>query len=239
MAIGQDNQATPDFTYFQGTIRHEVGHSVDIQVGGFENFSSKSPAKWKRYGNQQAFLDDFIQHAAGGDATLKGKAKDYMDTTLDEAGWNAAVDTADTGGKLTAPKASVKAALPNVVNGGDVVDKPEYNLNGRKFLRKYSGTEWQSYATAGEESAQIDPYAFNAYPEYFAEVYRIWFNGTPPDYDCGKNLPGWVASSAFPRLVGGHEVNPEKGQPIGASEAKGGPGGPEGMKMPGGGGGGH
>lgn len=237
MAIGQDNQATPDFTYFQGTIRHEVGHSVDIQVGGFENFSSKSPAKWKRYGNLEAFLDDFIRHAAGGDATLKNAARDYMNSTTDETAWNAAVDTADTGGKLTAPKASVKAALPNVLNGGDVVDKPEFNVNGRKFLRKYSGTEWQSYETTGEESSQIDPYAFNAYPEYFAEVYRIWFNGTPPDYDRGKNLPGWVESSAFPRLVSGHEVNPEKGEPIGATEAIGGPGGPTGTRMPSGGGG--
>jgi len=198
------------YTWFQGAVRHEIGHAVDIQQGGFEQFSAVCKARWKRY-TKDAFLDDFIQHAANGNATLRAAAVQfYADDDADA--WEDAVDQAVTDGVLVATAANVKAALPRVKAGGRVEADAKYDVNGRKFLRRYSATEFQSYLVEGEDTAGISGYAYSAYPEFFAETYEKWFDGEPPNYDRGANLPAWIVTSAFPRLVEGRDVNTLKGE---------------------------
>lgn len=205
---GTGLQDPGNYEYYQHTIRHEVGHAVDIQVGGFENFSATCNAKWKRYHEVDSIIDEFIE-ACGGDEVLKAAAEAFMNSTDPAAAatWNTAVDEAERRGALTASAANVKFALPNLKTDGGVVSNPRADVGGRKFLHRY-GSEYMSYATAGEDAAGITSYAYSAWPEFFAEIYAKWFAGTPPNYERGSKLPGWVASQGFGQLVG--DVEPTK-----------------------------
>ncbi|HEX2570951.1 MAG TPA: DUF4157 domain-containing protein [Polyangia bacterium] len=189
-----------DWAYFEATTRHEVGHAVDVQVGGYERFTSKCKAQWRRYQTADAFVAEFIR-VTGGDAKLKAAAQQFLDGTLSKTQWNKAVDAQKS---LKAPKGNVKFALANLsADYTTLVNNPTAEVNGRKFCVRWGG-EYMSWAVAGEDTAGISDYAYNSWAEFFAETYSKWFDGKPPNYDYSKKLPAWIESAGFGRVVG-HE----------------------------------
>lgn len=188
-----------DWAYFEATTRHEVGHAVDVQVGGFERFTAKCKAQWRRYKGIDAFVAEFIR-VAGGDAKLKAAAIQLLSGSITKAQWNTAVDGQKS---LKAPKGNVKFALANVAADYTVlINNPLAEVNGRKFCSRWGDSEYMSWAVAGEDTAGISDYAYNSWAEFFAETYSKWFDGKAPNYDYGKNLPKWVETAGFGQVVG-------------------------------------
>jgi hypothetical protein len=229
---------------FAHTIRHEIGHGVDVQVNGYETFTSVTgPAQWRRYrGYTGPFMDDLIAHVANGDAALKTAALAYLGGGP-VAAFDAAVDSADTRGVLfdSARKQDIKDTFARMLGSGGAVQPAKYDMNGAKFFHIYA--DYQMYQTVGEEKTDISTYAFNATYEYFAEIYAKWFDGNVDPttnqmvYDKGAHLPGWVATSNFPTLVEGKDPQTMNGGAVPAASATGTPA-PPGAAGGGGGGGG-
>jgi hypothetical protein len=54
---------------FGHTVRHEMGHALDLQIGGFSRFSAPSAAKWKKYNGAGNWIDDLIAKGGIADPT--------------------------------------------------------------------------------------------------------------------------------------------------------------------------
>ena len=219
-----ENLGATKWETFGETVRHEVGHAVDTKLGGYEKFSSKCKAQWRRFysGSEKAFAAHFASIAAGGNADLAAAAEAFL-TGGSVADWSAACDKAgDVDKVLTGcDKNSCKQALIDVLAQNDVTASDGgANINGYRFRMTW-GSDYQSYKVEGEDTTNISQYAYNSWAEFFAEVYMHWFQDDGAGGYCedkknhggGGKLPGWVRGSGFAGLVANKEPGRIKNAP--------------------------
>lgn len=213
------NDPAAGWKHFGDTIRHEVGHAVDTKRGGFENFSSKSKAKWTRFyrGSEGAFGKHFAEKAAGGLKEVADAVEKYLKGG-DLAVMHNDIDAIDAGKWTGTTADDVKEALEKVSGGGSATTADGgKNINGYKFRQTWS-SEYQSYKTEGEDTTNISNYAYNSWAEFFAECYMLWFKPKDPSGYCEDKashgtgtLPNWVRAAGFDKIVATEDPAKVKG----------------------------
>ncbi len=213
---------------FAWTVRHEMGHALDLQIGGFSAFSEKSSAKWKMMTGSLQWVNQVISSAgvanAGTAVNRAGVNLSFQDAAQSYIG---AVQSGTTGSDANAINA--KLWLDDwLANGGqqatfDTVTQFEadgwyYNqplpaLGGQVFTAHY-GEYFQFDPQARTESLAvgIPPYAYCCPLEFFAEHYAAYTGPGVGAERFARAVPQW-ALNFFDRTVGragaGPEVGPE------------------------------
>jgi hypothetical protein len=179
---------------FNSTLRHEIGHAVDRQLGIMDTWGAQDSAGgWITYPSPTAFVDALI--AAGGglgtaSAPLHGyPAADvalYRQAMINAVTNNQAFQVALAALKPTAaaaPDAGPVSALfaRNRFTGNG--DGPWYNpgnwkpQGGRNFQKAYptDPASLYSFKDAIRVSRGVTQYQWRAPGEWFAEVYQVYY----------------------------------------------------------------
>jgi len=191
--------------YFDHTLRHEIGHSVDALLGSRTSLVF-GQAGWKEYGTSQ--LDQWIQlfdgwNTGGGDAPTDPEKQQIRDLIIQllHSG----------GGAIKGPGGSISDIAPadhpwkthpqlKVVetleaHGGKMTYTDRLNASGKVFSINYYYRRFMECSAVAGASAPRD-YAMFSPSEWFADMYAEYyrnFNGTD-DSTLGGACPGWVKS---------------------------------------------
>jgi hypothetical protein len=213
---------------FEWTARHEMGHSLDLQLNGFSRFSGPSAASWRKYTGVADWLADLINVA--------GVAN--PDTNQNLGGFNANFRQAariyaagvQNGTTANATELNAQTWLQAwVVAGGsqnvyDVITQFNANpfyysqnnlglpgLNGRIFAAHYG--EFMSanpQARTASLAVGISPYAYTCTYEFFAEHYAGYTGPGTAGNTYARAVPEW-ALNFFDRMVGVANAGPRVG----------------------------
>lgn len=201
---------------FNATLRHELGHAVDRQLGIMETWGKQDVAgNWVKYGTYAEFIDAIIQEGGGLGTTASPNhgypAADvgvYRQAMIQAVQQTQSFQTALTAIKPTAaapPDAGPISAVfttPRWTGGGG---GPWYNpgnyrpQNGRSFQRAYGGaSSLYSFKDTIRQSRGVTQYQWRAPGEWFAEVYQVYYaeQETAPDAPVGGILRSKDAQAA-------------------------------------------
>ena len=213
---------------FEWTLRHEMGHALDLQINGFSQFSMPSPAQWRKYTGVNDWVSDLIS-TAGVAGAATNQVYNGVNSNFQQAAriYSQAVQDSNTG--------SANALLCQqwlqgwVVAGGsqavyDTVtqfnaNRQYYNqnnvglpsLSGRIFGAHYS--EWFSAADAARTqslTAGVSPYSYTCTYEFFADHYASYTGPGTGGEKYIRAVPDW-AKNFFDRLVGRAGAGPRQG----------------------------
>lgn len=56
------------------TVRHEVGHAADVQLGGYANLASKPPILWKKWWTDEPWYKEMLRHMDAPTSGAEGNA---------------------------------------------------------------------------------------------------------------------------------------------------------------------
>lgn len=203
---------------FASTVRHEVGHSVDLQIDGFSRFSAVCAARWIKYTN----IDDWIRAViAAGNVVNPNTTQTFNNVSMS---FTQAARTfsnsiqqqrTNTGPAVRARRwlqgwqtAGGSQDIYNTITQFDV--DPRYyrhnniglpNLGSRVYAAHYR--QWLSFiAQARDDSlaAGISSYAFTSPFEFFAVFYSAYFAPGQPPNRFARAVPSW-ALNFFDRLA--------------------------------------
>ena len=211
---------------FDWTVRHEMGHSIDTQIGGLSRFSAPSAAQWIKYTGVDDWVDAVV--AAGGvlnaEVEHNGVTLDFITAAsrYSEAiqgenlrtrrarralrwleGWRDAGGSADVYDTVTQYDAD--STYHNVASVG----LPP--LGDRVYAAHYG--EWYSFANAARTdslAAGIPPYGYTCTYEFFAEHYAAYTGPGQAPERYARAVPDW-ALNFFDRLVGRAGAGPDVG----------------------------
>lgn len=213
---------------FEWTLRHEIGHALDLQVNGFSQFSAPSEAQWRKYTGAADWVTDLV-NTAGVANSATNVVHNGVNSNFQQAAriYSEAVQASNTG--------SANALLCQqwlqgwVVAGGSqaVYDTvTQFNatrqyfnqnnlglppLSGRIFGAHYS--EWFSAADAARTqslAAGVSPYAYTCTYEFFADHYASYTGPGTGGATYVRAVPDW-AKNYFDRLVGRAGAGPRQG----------------------------
>ncbi|MCL4868050.1 MAG: hypothetical protein KJ063_03700 [Anaerolineae bacterium] len=213
---------------FEWTLRHEMGHALDLQVNGFSQFSAPSEAQWRKYTGAADWVTDLV-NTAGIANSATNVVHNGVNSNFQQAAriYSEAVQARNTG--------SANALLCQqwlqgwVAAGGsqavyDTVTqfnatRQYYNqnnlglppLSGRIFGAHYS--EWFSAADAARTqslAAGVSPYAYTCTYEFFADHYASYTGPGTGGETYVRAVPDW-AKNYFDRLVGRAGAGPRQG----------------------------
>ncbi|MBK9053517.1 MAG: hypothetical protein IPL78_22245 [Chloroflexi bacterium] len=213
---------------FEWTLRHEMGHALDLQINGFSQFSAPSVAQWRKYTGAADWVSDLIRTAAiaspGVNRVFNRINLNFRQAAID---YSEAVQSKNSG--------SAKALVARnwlrgwVAAGGSqaVYDTiTQYNadpwyysrnneglpvLSGRIFGAHYY--EWYSAAAAARTqslAAGVSPYAYTCTYEFFADHYAAYTGPGSGGQTYARAVPIW-AQDFFDRLVGRSGAGPRVG----------------------------
>ena len=221
---------------FAWTVRHEVGHSLDTQVGGFSRFSAPSAAQWIKYPGIDAWgqavavagivLDPtarvtFMRRGRPVTLTFTDAARTYAQAIQDEDTRSRAATRAlfwlqqwrdAPGGSL-----NNREVYNTVTQFG--ADTEYYNRNNRGIPplgdRVYAAHygQWFAFADVARRDSLvvgIPPYAYTCSYEFFAEHYAAYTGPGRAPERYARAVPAW-ALSFFDRLVGRRGAGPQLG----------------------------
>lgn len=204
---GAGTAAVP-MNVYNATLRHEIGHAVDRQLGVMDTWGKQDVAgNWKQYGSYADFVDAIISEGGGlgtSAAPLHGyPAADvgvYRQAMIRAVSQTQSFQAALTAIKPTAaapPDAGPIAAVfqTNRWTGGG--GGPWYNpgnykpQNDRSFQRAYGDAgSLYSFKDSIRQSRGVTQYQWRAPGEWFAEVYQVYYaeQETAPDAPVGGIL---------------------------------------------------
>ncbi len=191
--------------YFDHTVRHEIGHSVDAMLGSRTSLVFNQ-AGWKEYGTSQ--LDQWIQtfdgwNPGGGAVPTdpeKQQIRDLIMQLLHSGGGAIAGPGGQIGDIAPAdhpwkrfPKLSIVDAV--TTQAGTMTYTDRHTAGGKIFSINYYYRRFME--CGGNAGANIPrDYAMFSPAEWFADMYAEYyrnFNGTD-DSTLGGQCPGWVKS---------------------------------------------
>jgi hypothetical protein len=233
-ATAMEGNLTMGQAEFEWTARHEMGHSLDLQMNGFSRFSGPSAAQWRKYTGVDDWLVDLIATApvanadtvqtfppppaAGGVAlTFRQAARTYANAVQQSAAGGAAALQA-------------QAWLQGWVAAGgsqavyDVVTQfnaaPNYfttnNLGLPALAGRIFGAHYDEYFSANAAARTdslavgVPPYAYTCTYEFFADHYAAYTLPGTGGETFAKAVPGW-AKNFFDRLIGEAGSGPRVG----------------------------
>ena len=213
---------------FEWTLRHEMGHALDLQINGFSQFSMPSPAQWRKYTSATDWVSDLVSTAGVANAATN-QVYNGVNSNFQQAAriYSEAVQAGNSG--------SANALLCQqwlqgwVAAGGSqaVYDTvTQFNatrqyfnqnnlglppLSGRIFGAHYS--EWFSATDAARTqslAAGVSPYAYTCTYEFFADHYASYTGPGTGGEKYIRAVPDW-AKNFFDRLVGRSGAGPRQG----------------------------
>jgi hypothetical protein len=188
---------------FNETMRHEVGHAVDAQLGASDSYCTQPDGgTWKSYGDDGfAQVAQEMVAASGGpistwpDATQKAALLDALTKVLKEQKfdaiekelakldfWKKLGDRQHvvlTDPAIGAMQKNTNANQPWMSDGGMV-------LGGRVFEESYD-KQWNSYAHEAR-GRKVSNYQFRAPGEWFAESYAAYYEPVGDGQEKGQKL---------------------------------------------------
>jgi hypothetical protein len=219
---------------FEWTARHEMGHSLDLQLNGFSRFSQPSAAQWRKYTGVNDWLADLISTApianpdtpqtfppppaVGGVAmTFRNAASTYANAV-------------QVGTAANAPALQAQAWLQGWVAAGgsqavyDVIT--QFNANNGYFTTnnlglpalagRIFGAHYNEYFSANAAARNdslavgVPPYAYTCTYEFFADHYAAYTLPGTGGQRFAKAVPEW-AKNFFDRLVDEAGAGPRVG----------------------------
>lgn len=193
---------------FDATVRHEVGHAVDRQLGWSEGRGPEASERggWHKFGtSKSAYLQlvaDMVATSNLGLAKLPSQAKkialkDLAETAYkgssnlaapgDVKDWmQSALEAAGEWDKLTALQQQEARADPvfDALAAGREDNNPWYRPNGGVpiggylYQRSYGFTGWYRYEVAAR-ARKVSRYQFRHPSEWFAEAYAAYYDPQP------------------------------------------------------------
>jgi hypothetical protein len=180
---------------FNATLRHEIGHAVDRQLGIMDTWGSQDSAGgWTKYASAAAFVDAIIA-AGGGLGTSSAPRHGYpaadvgvyrqamINAVTNDQSFQVALVALKPTATVPPPDAGPIAALyqRNRFTGNG--DGPWYNpgnwraQNGRNFQKAYPGDMGSLYShkDAIRAARGVTRYQWRAPGEWFAEVYQVYY----------------------------------------------------------------
>lgn len=176
---------------WNATLRHEIGHAVDAQLGltaagGVGVAGEPHAGKWRKYGSYTAFVDALIA-ANGGmrNGATWPAAKDGMfrkvmiaalqntDTFLNQLTTLHPAEVADP-----AYQAGVVAALwdPKNWTTQPWYDNSWVRIGGRCWQRGYGDAQsLYSFDSGARDTHRVTDYQWRAPGEWFAECYQVYY----------------------------------------------------------------
>jgi len=172
---------------FNATLRHEIGHAVDSNLGVMDSWGRQEVAGgWTQYPSYEAFVDAIIAAQGGmsyGNADLN---KQYRQAMIDATTKQISFSDAMTAMGKTAPAADPGGAV-SVVWTPDrwspAGNGPWYNhqwvttTSGRNFQDAYGGAgSLYSFIAAQRTARNVTDYQWRAPGEWFAECYQVYYS---------------------------------------------------------------
>jgi hypothetical protein len=213
---------------FEWTARHEMGHSLDLELNGFSRFSQASTAQWRKYTGAADWTADLINVAAianpdtnqvlgGVTANFRLAAQIFAQAVQSRTTANANPQLALTWLNAWQAAGGSQAVLDTITHFN--ANPQYYNQNnqglppvaGRIFGAHYS--EWFSAADqARTESLAVGvpPYAYTCTYEFFADHYAAYTGPGSGGEQYARAVPVW-AQNFFDRLVGVANAGPAVG----------------------------
>ena len=195
---------------FNSTLRHEIGHAVDRQLGIMDTWGSQDSAgNWIKYGSAAEFVDAIIA-AGGGLGTSSAPLHGYpaadvgvyrqamINAVTNNQGFQTALVALKPSATVPPPDAGPISAVfqSNRFTGNG--NGPWYNpgnwkpLNGRNFQKAYPSNmgSLYSFKNAIRTARGVTQYQWRAPGEWFAEVYQVYYaeQETAPDAPVGGLL---------------------------------------------------
>ena len=227
---------------FTAVVRHEIGHSVDANIGasssgGYVRTAANAGA-WETYGSAGGFVRAII--AAGGGMSGHGYPDEDVyeeamhDAVDDEVDFVAALNDVDA--SVAAPTSSVSGPVAAVFEKAlwHPKQSPWYRkpnrtpVGGRQWHQTYDGRDFTSFLASARTNNGVSGYQFRAPGEWFAEAYAVYYS----DQD-GTDAPGTrlrtrdsaTASWFDTNVDGGHSLTAQTGGAGGGAGGGGGGGG--------------
>jgi hypothetical protein len=190
-AAGNPVPVDMNMPMWNATLRHEIGHAVDEQLGltsanGVGVTGQPHAGAWKKYGSYEAFVDALIAANGGMRANATwpaAKDSKYRKVMI------AAVKQTDT---FLSQLAALYPAEPQdpALDAGAIAalwdpdrwtTQPWYDnswvrIGGRCWQRGYDDAgSLYSFDSAARASHQVTDYQWRAPAEWFAEVYQVYY----------------------------------------------------------------
>jgi hypothetical protein len=248
-------------SFFNSTLRHEIGHAVDQQLGLMDRMQADARCGgWRLYGNATAFVDAIIAQYPGGIADVAhgypaADVGDYRAAMIRAVTQHLTFQAAIDAIAAAATPSRVAAAAPDAGPISVVFDTSRWQATedpwdqatgtptpgDRRFHEAYEGNDRLcSYDGARRTAHNVSDYQWRAPGEWFAEAYMVYYGEqeAAPDAPVGGMLRARDAeaaammSSIVDRGYSPQEMRGASGRPNGATV------GPPGVPAPGGGGGG-
>ncbi|MBA3540674.1 MAG: hypothetical protein H0T79_13770, partial [Deltaproteobacteria bacterium] len=186
---------------FNATLRHEIGHAVDNQLGIMSAMmSQENCGGWIKYPSYDAFVDAIIG-AAGGMSGHgypdEGQYRSAMKKAVKEKkDFLVALGEISPGAVAAAAPFSTRGPVSVVWTTGLWSGQPWYDdswktVNNRNFQRAY-GDAGSLYSFRADimTSRRVTEYQWRAPGEWFAEAYQVYYaeQETGPDVPVGGIL---------------------------------------------------
>jgi hypothetical protein len=176
---------------FNATLRHEIGHAVDSQLGVMATWGRQETAGgWAKYDSHEAFVDAIIAAEGGmhyGNADLHKQYRKAMITAVSSSpkvSFSAAL-VANGGAPLAADPGGPVSVVWEPSRYSPAGNGPWYNHrwvttnSGRNFHDAYdSEGSLYSFIAAMRTNKKITDYQWRAPGEWFAECYQVYYSET-------------------------------------------------------------
>jgi hypothetical protein len=183
--------------HFLGTIRHEMGHAIDEQIGGEKWYTTDPNIDWDTWSSVGGWLDSMEELGGWGPVNDDGERdqiRKFVKSHFSDASVNVPlVPPADPNHPFNKYPACpiVATATLNPLEGAHNNFMAMPVIGGRVFTRRPTYKEFYSYqATARVAPVYISNYGLSAPADWFAEQIREYLRTTPP----GANTAPFVAN---------------------------------------------
>lgn len=213
---------------FDQTMRHEMGHALDLQLGGFSNFSAPSKAQWRKYTGVRDWATDLARVAGianpntnqtfnGVTMSFHRAARTFSQAVQDETTGDAQPRRALRWLRGWVAAGGSQNVMDTITQYGAITGYFNQNgvglpaIGGQIFGAHY--TEWFSANAAARTdslSVGISPYAYTCTYEFFADHYAAYTGPGVPPQQFARAVPPW-ALNYFDRLVGRAGAGPSFG----------------------------
>jgi hypothetical protein len=190
-----------DMSMFNATMRHEIGHAVDAQMGIMESWGRQAPAGgWTKYSSYDDFVSGIIT-AAGGMSYGANNAlyrQAMVQAVTQNQSFSAALTAlggtppaADPGGAVSVVWQPARYRQPAPGQNGPWYSGSWVTRGGRNFQDAYGqASSLYSFLAATRTQRMVTDYQWRAPGEWFAEVYQVYYSEQEiaPDAPVGGRL---------------------------------------------------
>jgi hypothetical protein len=192
--------AAPGLTenHFRGTVRHEMGHAIDVLVNGREWYMNDPNIDWDEFGSVGGWLASMEANGGWGPVSNEAEREQIRQVIsehfADPGASNPSIAPADPNHPFNKYPACqiVQTANLNLVEGCHTNYAAMTPIGGRIFTRRPDYRTFYSYKEAARNRPMfISAYGLSAPEEWFAEQLREYFRTSPVGQNCAEFSKNW------------------------------------------------